>query len=229
MCLHCKCNYILILWIHHFFWCFNQSRYISNTYVVDLDVWNWRFVTHGTDFVCKMIYAWSRCAKQIWIKKPRWQRAWLYLCINFPVYLFQSSLCAALLLGKSLRALQQRLGSNEQILQVIDHVVSLLVDDFLYFILFIISYCNLLPSELELCGQKHTTDVDKVDFWLIMEMILWLSLESIYQNILLQWNLSVTTTSLYNNIYFLWFIQQCVLMKTEGTNLFLITISAFWS
>ena len=43
----------------------------------------------------------------------------------------------------------------------------------------------------------------------------------------LQWNLSVTTTS--NKIYYLWFIQWCVLMKTEGTNLPLLTISAFWS
>ena len=34
---------------------------------------------------------------------------------------------------------------------------------------------------------------------------------------------------LYNKIYCLWFIQQCVLMKTEGTNSLLLTISAFWS
>ena len=39
----------------------------------------------------------------------------------------------------------------------------------------------------------------------------------------------VCNDHLYNKIYFLWFIQQCVLMKTEGTNLLLITISAFWS
>ena len=31
-----------------------------------------------------------------------------------------------------------------------------------------------------------------------------------------------------NNIYYLWFIQQRVLMETEGTNLLLLTISAFW-
>ena len=34
---------------------------------------------------------------------------------------------------------------------------------------------------------------------------------------------------LYNKIYSLWFIQQCVLMKTEDTNLLLLIISAFWS
>ena len=34
---------------------------------------------------------------------------------------------------------------------------------------------------------------------------------------------------LYNKIYPPWFIQWCVLMKTEGTNLLLLTISALWS
>ena len=34
---------------------------------------------------------------------------------------------------------------------------------------------------------------------------------------------------LYNKMYYLWFIQWCILMKTEGTNLLLLTISAFWS
>ena len=34
---------------------------------------------------------------------------------------------------------------------------------------------------------------------------------------------------LYNKIYYLWFIQQCVLKKTEGTHLLLLTISAFRS
>ena len=33
----------------------------------------------------------------------------------------------------------------------------------------------------------------------------------------------------YNKIYHLWFIQWCVLMKAEGTNLLLLTISAFRS
>ena len=33
----------------------------------------------------------------------------------------------------------------------------------------------------------------------------------------------------YNKIYHLWFIQLCVLMKAEGTNLLFLTISAFWS
>ena len=33
----------------------------------------------------------------------------------------------------------------------------------------------------------------------------------------------------YNKIYYLWFIQQWVLMKTEGINLLLLTISAFWN
>ena len=39
----------------------------------------------------------------------------------------------------------------------------------------------------------------------------------------------VCNDHLYNKIYFLWFIQLCVLMKTEGTDLLLITISAFCS
>ena len=34
---------------------------------------------------------------------------------------------------------------------------------------------------------------------------------------------------LYNEICYLWFIQWCILMKTEGTNLLLLTISVFWS
>ena len=33
---------------------------------------------------------------------------------------------------------------------------------------------------------------------------------------------------LYNKMYHLWFIQLSVLMKTECTNLLLLTISAFW-
>ena len=33
----------------------------------------------------------------------------------------------------------------------------------------------------------------------------------------------------FNKIYYLWFIQYCVLMKTEGTNLLLLTISASWT
>ena len=34
---------------------------------------------------------------------------------------------------------------------------------------------------------------------------------------------------IYNKICYLWFIQKCHLMKTEGTNLRLLTISAIWS
>ena len=34
---------------------------------------------------------------------------------------------------------------------------------------------------------------------------------------------------LYNKIYYLQFIQKCILMKTEGTNIILVTMSAFWS
>ena len=33
---------------------------------------------------------------------------------------------------------------------------------------------------------------------------------------------------LYDKIYYLWFIQLCVLMKTEGTTLLLLTISGLW-
>ena len=39
----------------------------------------------------------------------------------------------------------------------------------------------------------------------------------------------VCNDHLYNKIYYLWFIQLCVLMMTEGTNLLVLTISAFWS
>ena len=39
----------------------------------------------------------------------------------------------------------------------------------------------------------------------------------------------VCNDHLYNKIYYLWFNQLCVLMKTEGTNLLLLTMSAFWS
>ena len=34
---------------------------------------------------------------------------------------------------------------------------------------------------------------------------------------------------LYDKFYYLWFIQQCVLMTTEDANLLVLTISAFWS
>ena len=39
----------------------------------------------------------------------------------------------------------------------------------------------------------------------------------------------VCSDHLNNNINYLWFIQQCVLMETEGINLLLLTISAFCS
>ena len=39
----------------------------------------------------------------------------------------------------------------------------------------------------------------------------------------------VRNDHLYNKIEYLWFIQQCVLMMTEGTNLPVLTISAFLS
>ena len=39
----------------------------------------------------------------------------------------------------------------------------------------------------------------------------------------------VCNDHLYDKIYNLWFIQSCVSMKTEGTNLFVPPISAFWS
>ena len=34
---------------------------------------------------------------------------------------------------------------------------------------------------------------------------------------------------LYNKIYYLWFIQWCVSVMTEGTISLVLTISAFWS
>ena len=39
----------------------------------------------------------------------------------------------------------------------------------------------------------------------------------------------VNNDHLYDKIFPLWYIQWCVLMRTEGTNLLLLTISAFWS
>ena len=39
----------------------------------------------------------------------------------------------------------------------------------------------------------------------------------------------VCNDHLFNKIYYLWFIQWCVLMKTEGIDLLLLTISVFWS
>ena len=39
----------------------------------------------------------------------------------------------------------------------------------------------------------------------------------------------VCNDHLYNKIYYLWFIQLCVLMKNEGANLLLLIISAFRS
>ena len=39
----------------------------------------------------------------------------------------------------------------------------------------------------------------------------------------------VCNDHLYNKINYLWFIQLYVLMMTEGTNLLVLTISAFWS
>ena len=38
----------------------------------------------------------------------------------------------------------------------------------------------------------------------------------------------VCNDHLYYEIYYLWFIQWYVLMMTEGTNLLLLPISAFW-
>ena len=37
----------------------------------------------------------------------------------------------------------------------------------------------------------------------------------------------VCNDHLYNKIHYLWFIQECALMKAECTNLLLLTISAF--
>ena len=39
----------------------------------------------------------------------------------------------------------------------------------------------------------------------------------------------VCNDHLYNKIHNLWFIQWYVVMKTEGINLLLLAISAFWS
>ena len=39
----------------------------------------------------------------------------------------------------------------------------------------------------------------------------------------------VCNDHLYNKIYYLWFIQWCDLVMTEGTILLVLTISAFWS
>ena len=39
----------------------------------------------------------------------------------------------------------------------------------------------------------------------------------------------VCNDHLYDKIYYLWFIQWCVLVMTEGTILLVLTTSAFWS
>ena len=39
----------------------------------------------------------------------------------------------------------------------------------------------------------------------------------------------VCNDHLYDKINYLWFIQECVLMKNEGINLLLLTMSASWS
>ena len=39
----------------------------------------------------------------------------------------------------------------------------------------------------------------------------------------------VCNDHLYNEIHYLWFIHWCVLMMTEGTNLLVLTITAFLS
>ena len=39
----------------------------------------------------------------------------------------------------------------------------------------------------------------------------------------------VCNDHLYDKIYYLRFIQECVLKMTECTNLLVLTISAFWS
>ena len=38
----------------------------------------------------------------------------------------------------------------------------------------------------------------------------------------------VCNDHLYNKSFYLWFIQKYALMMTEGTNLLVLTISAFW-
>ena len=39
----------------------------------------------------------------------------------------------------------------------------------------------------------------------------------------------VCNDHIYNKMNYMWFIQLCVLMVREGTNLLVLTISAFWS
>ena len=38
----------------------------------------------------------------------------------------------------------------------------------------------------------------------------------------------VCNDHLYNKMHYLWFIQECVLMKTEDTNVRLLTIGGPW-
>ena len=52
----------------------------------------------------------------------------------------------------------------------------------------------------------------------------------VYVNLTLEYTVKpVYSDHLYGKIYCQWFIQYRVLMKTEGTNLLLLTISACWS
>ena len=102
------------------------------------------------------------------------------------------------------------------------------------------------------CHQSPGTSSQNLTLWYRMrgcrgcfvahKAILWRKFDTIWYNIsnsVWQWKIVmgrglytvklVCNDHFYNTIYYLWFIQQCVLMKTEGTNLFLLTISAFWS
>ena len=69
---------------------------------------------------------------------------------------------------------------------------------------------NMRPHLIKkICEFQTTTDVELYFF---------------YNTVKPGWN-----DHLYDKIQYLWLIQWCVLMKNEGTNLLLITISAFWS
>ena len=93
-------------------------------------------------------------------------------------------------------------------------------------------YSNILdPNKITRCYKQ------------LFEKYFWMTFFNFYLNYIEVWTEgtskmrqhnpdtvnSVCNDHLYNKSYYLWFIQQCGLMITEGTNLLVLTIYAYWS
>ena len=83
--------------------------------------------------------------------------------------------------------------------------------------------------QLEAVGQKICAICS--DDWEIMFVCLYLCFIFTLMGGNVNWYTvkPVCNDHLYNKICYMWFIQNCVYIKTEGTNLLLLTIAAFWS